>query len=68
MHKLKFLSLLLVILMLSSCTNQQIYRAFQSNQQLDCQGLPQSQYEECIKLSDESYDSYQQKRDEMKKE
>lgn len=49
-------------LVLSACTNQQLYEAGQHNQQLKCQELPQNQYEECMARASESYQDYSQKR------
>ena len=56
---------LLAVLALTACTNEQVYNAIQSNQQLECQKLPDSQYEECMQQLAEPYDSYQRSRDQL---
>jgi len=61
-------ALLLCALALSACSNRQVYDAIQQNQQLECQKLPGTQYEECMKQVSEPYDAYKRERDELKKE
>ncbi len=56
---------LIIIVMnccLLACSNQQIYEAAKHNEQLNCQELPQSQYEECMDGVSETYESYSRKR------
>jgi hypothetical protein len=60
--------LLLCALVLSACSNRQVYDAIQQNRQLECQKLPGSQYEECMKQVSEPYDTYRRERDELTKE
>ena len=48
----------------SGCSNKQIYEAIQKNRQFECQTLQQVDYEECIKDSGESYESYREAIDE----
>lgn len=55
----------LMSLLLSSCSNRQMYNAVQSNRQIECQRLPAVQYDECMNELDESYDSYEKKREEI---
>lgn len=55
----------LMSLLLSSCSNRQMYNAVQNNRQIECQRLPVVQYDECMNELDESYDSYEKKREEI---
>lgn len=56
------------MLPLLACTNQQVYDAIQHNQQLECQKLPGTQYEECMKEVSEPYQAYKRERDELIRE
>jgi hypothetical protein len=60
--------LVLLALVLSGCSNRQVYDAIQKNRQLECQKLPGTQYEECMKQFSEPYDEYKRERDELTKE
>lgn len=53
--------LLFASLLLLACSNRQVYETMQNRHQLECQKLPQVQYEECIKQL-QSYDEYQRRR------
>ena len=53
--------------LLIACTNQEIYDAVQENRQQECQKLPPSAYEECIKQHSEPYDGYERRRQEALK-
>jgi hypothetical protein len=61
-------ALLLCVLALSACSHRQVYDAIQQNQQLECQKLPGTQYEECMKQVSEPYDAYKRDRDALKKD
>ncbi len=61
-------ALVLFALALSACSNRQVYDAIQNNRQLECQKLPGTQYEECMKQFSEPYDEYRRERDELTKE
>ncbi len=61
-------ALVLCALALSACSNRQVYDTIQNNQQLECQKLPGTQYEECMKQVSEPYDQYKRDRDELTKE
>lgn len=52
-------------LLLTACSNQQVYNAVQHNQQLECQKLPGTQYEECMRQVSEPYESYEREREEL---
>ncbi|MFK7733739.1 MAG: hypothetical protein AB8B48_19120 [Pseudomonadales bacterium] len=62
---MKVVAVLTVSLGVIACSNQQIYDASRHDAQLDCQKLPQNQYEECMKEVTETYDSYARKREEV---
>ena len=55
----------ITLTVLSSCTNQGLYEAVQHNVQLECQKLPQAQFEQCMVNASEPYDSYSRKRQEV---
>jgi len=57
----KLVYTLVISLLLSSCSNRQMYNALQKNRQSECQKLPPAQSEECMKELDETYESYKQK-------
>ena len=61
-------ALVLCVLALSACSNRQVYDAIQKNRQLECQKLPGTQYDECMKQVSEPYDDYKRDRDELTKE
>lgn len=61
-------ALLLCTLALSACSNRQVYDAIQQNQQLECQKLQGTQYEECMKQVSQPYDAYKRDRDALKKD
>ncbi|RBP51739.1 hypothetical protein DFR28_1021172 [Arenicella xantha] len=51
----------------SACSFQGTYDAFQYNNRLACQGLPPSDYEECLEGSDMQYEEYQRQREKLQK-
>ena len=55
---------LLVAILLSGCSNRQIYTAIQLNRQFECSKLPVQEQQACEEEYSESYDSYQRARDE----
>ncbi len=65
MSRLYCIALLLVVMALSACTNQQIYSSIQNDQQLKCQQLPPSQYDECMADAGISYEQYKKEREEV---
>ena len=66
--KCRPVALALCALVLPACSTRQVYDAIQQNQQLECQKLPGTRYEECMKQVSEPYDSYKRDRDELMKE
>ncbi len=67
-HKAYPLVLVLCVLALPACSNRQVYEAIQQNRQLECQKLPGTRYEECMRQYSEPYDEYKRDRDELTKE
>ena len=56
---------LLILSMLSACSTSSAYYGAQQYQINQClQKSPQSEYEECAKQSDKSFDEYNQERNE----
>lgn len=53
-----------LLISLYGCSNRQMYEAIQENRQQECNLLPVSQYEDCMKKYEESYDSYKEALDE----
>ncbi len=68
MHKAYSVVLVLCVLALPACSNRQVYEAIQQNRQLECQKLPGTRYEECMRQYSEPYDEYKRDRDELTKE
>ena len=64
MNKLLVFFILFMAVLISACSNRQIYEAIQNNQKLECQKLQQDEYEKCMDRLSESYDQYQNKRQE----
>ena len=62
------LLLLLAAWLLQACSNQQVYDAIQQNRQLECQKLPGTQYEDCMKQYSEPYQEYERERQELLQE
>ncbi|MCB1701777.1 MAG: hypothetical protein H6985_12075 [Pseudomonadales bacterium] len=54
--------------MVPACSNEQVYNAIQQNRQLECQKLPGTQYEECMREFSQPYKDYKRERDELTKD
>jgi len=63
MRHILYSAFIIAAIFLASCTNRQIYESIQGSERLDCQKLPQGQYEKCMKDHDQSYDSYEKDRE-----
>ncbi len=59
---------LLLVVGPAGCTQRQVYDAVQQNRQLECQKLPQGQYEQCMEQYSEPYDNYTRERRELEKQ
>jgi hypothetical protein len=53
---------LLMVIGLNACTNQQVYNSVQTNQKNECEKLQTIQREECMKRLSLSYDKYEAER------
>ena len=64
------LAVLLVVCatVVRACSNEQVYNAIQQNRQLECQKLPGTQYEECMREFSQPYKDYKRERDELTKD
>ena len=51
----------------AACGIQQVYNGSQKNQQFECQKLPGSQYDKCMKEVSEPYESCERDRGELMK-
>lgn len=58
----------LMLWLVPACSHQQVYDAVQQNRQLECQKLPGTQYEECMKQFSEPYEEYERERQELLEE
>ena len=57
--------IVIVSLLFFGCSNKSIYNNVQLNNRQSCQKLPPSQYDECIKQTEKSYDEYERERNEI---
>lgn len=65
---MNYLSILVALsLLLAGCSSANWYKGMQSREQARCLGVPESEYEDCMKHTKESYDEYQQKREALDK-
>ncbi|MBL4827737.1 MAG: hypothetical protein JKY66_08515 [Spongiibacteraceae bacterium] len=64
---LRVSALVIVVFLLSvyGCTNKQAYYHAQSSQRLQCQKLPPQEYEMCLSQTQETYEEYERKRQEL---
>lgn len=51
----------------TACSNRAVYETIQANNRLDCQKLPLSQQEECMRQANKSYEDYERERKEVEK-
>lgn len=54
----------IIALLLTGCSNQQLYNAIQENRRMECGKLPQNQFEECMRDYDTSFQEYERDREE----
>ena len=58
-----FVLAVLSLLVISGCTNKQLYEASQPKyDEAECMKLPRSQYEECMQREPLSYEEYERER------
>ncbi len=65
MNNAESLLIILLIIYIQACSSRQVYDSIQHSQKLECQKVPYSEYDECIERTNESYDNYKQKREEV---
>ena len=64
----RFVTLLVLAIACTGCTNKQVYEIIQSNERLECQKIVrQIEYEECMRRFNQSYEDYQQEREQVLK-
>ncbi len=59
---IRILGFILALVLVTACSNREIYNTIQTNQKHQCRNLPPAAYDECINTYSESYDEYQKKR------
>ncbi len=60
---------LLVLAIISACTNKQVYETIQTHKRLECQKLVRTaEYEKCMQEVSASYEEYTRNRDEVLKD
>lgn len=59
--------LLLVTLVVSGCSNKQLYSGMKNNAHQECAKLPKSSYEECMGSYSGDFETYSQEREELLK-
>jgi len=64
MKNIRILVIYICASLLVACTNQGVYNAVRESRRQECQTLPLSAYEECVKQYSEPYDEYERKRQE----
>lgn len=66
MKNLVFIGMLALLLM-QACSNRQVYDAMQARERNECMKVPESQYQECMERTHQSYDEFKRERDNMEK-
>ena len=51
----------------SACTQQGAYKALQKHHEIQCNQVPESDYEACVEEAKKQYGDYKQQRDEIVK-
>lgn len=57
--------LVILVLIMSACTNQDIYKTVQRNGQQECQKRPPSEYDDCMQEYSTDYEWYKKSRDDL---
>ncbi|MCC5451066.1 hypothetical protein LMJ53_04865 [Rheinheimera sp. UJ51] len=58
---------LLLLFALAGCSNKAVYQNLQLNKKQQCQQLPVSQYDECMRSIPLTYEEYERERQEVLK-
>lgn len=61
---MKTILLVTIFFILVGCTNRGVYEGVQASNRFECLKLPPSQYDECMKNANKSYDEYERERKE----
>ncbi|MDP5187969.1 MULTISPECIES: hypothetical protein [unclassified Alishewanella] len=61
------LTSLLLLFTLAGCSNKAVYQNLQLNKKQQCQQLPVSQYDECMRSIPLTYEEYERERQEVLK-
>lgn len=61
---MKTIFLSIILLTMAGCTSRGAYEGVQARNRLECSKLPPSQYEECMKNANKSFEQYKREREE----
>ena len=67
MVKKVLLTGLFLVFAMSACSSRQAYEAMQTRERNECLKVPESQYQECMERTSQSYDEYRREREDLKK-
>ncbi|MBI3546917.1 MAG: hypothetical protein HY081_10095 [Gammaproteobacteria bacterium] len=67
MKKLQYSLLILIAMCAQACTQRAWYEGVKQSHRNECNKGPASERDDCLKGTDESYDEYQRKKQEIKK-
>ena len=56
--------MILIFFIIAGCSSRGAYESIQTSSRFECSKLPPSQYDECMKNADKSYDEYERERKE----
>ncbi|MDN3638662.1 hypothetical protein QWY82_07575 [Simiduia curdlanivorans] len=62
---MKWFALAMTVLLVA-CSNKSIYKGMQESNRQECNKLPDSQWEQCLKDNSQSYEDYKRERDALK--
>jgi len=55
----------LIMIGLSACSNKEMYKSLKKREEVLCNQVPASEYEECMKNAEGDYDKYKEQRNEI---
>lgn len=56
---------LLFVILAAACSSRQIYDSMQDRQRIECEQLPPSEYDDCMKGATMPYDTYKMEREKL---
>lgn len=59
---MRFYLIVLSLILITGCSSRGAYEGIQASNRVECSKLPHSQYEECMKAANKSYDEYERER------